>query len=239
MMRVLVLGVSLLFLSSSVEAQTDTDRRLQRASQVFSEIMAAPDRGIPRDLLERAHCVVIVPGMLKGAFVVGAQYGKGFAFCRSSRGIGWSNPAAVRMEGGSVGFQIGGQETDIIMLVMNPRGMDRLMTSRFTIGGDASAAAVPVGRTTQAQTDAMMTAELLTWSRSRGLFAGISLNGATLRPAEQDNKDLYGRELNTRQVLTTRLPTPESARPLLAQLSRFSFTTSGPTEADRQIQQQQ
>ncbi len=238
MMRVLVLGASLLLASSSVQAQTDTHERLQRASQVFSEVMAAPDSAIPENLLQSAHCAVIVPGMLKGAFVVGAQYGKGFAFCRSARGMGWSNPAAVRMEGGSFGLQIGGQETDIIMLVMNPRGMDRLMTSRFTIGADASAAAGPVGRTTQAQTDALMTAELLTWSRSRGLFAGVSLQGATLRPDQSDNRDLYGREMDTRQVFTTRQSTPAAARPLLSQLARYSFT-SGTTEADRQMQMQQ
>lgn len=238
MLRVLVLGASLLLVSSSVQAGTETHERLQRASEVFSEIMAAPDQGIPEELLRSAHCAVIVPGMLKGAVGIGVQYGKGFAFCRSSRGIGWSNPAAIRMEGGSFGLQLGGQETDIVMLVMNPRGMDRLMTSRFTIGADASAAAGPVGRTAEAKTDALMTAELLTWSRSRGLFAGISLAGATLRPDENDNRDLYGRKLTTREVFTTRLPTPQAARPLLAQLARFSFTPMGRAEADR-VQQQQ
>jgi SH3 domain-containing YSC84-like protein 1 len=231
-MRVLVLAVSLSLASSvALQAQrtpaaapatpTDTHERLVRASQIFSEVMAAPDSAIPEGLLQRAHCAIVVPGMLKGAIGIGGQYGKGFAFCRSSRGIGWSNPASIRMEGGSVGLQIGFQESDIVMLVMNPRGMGRLMSSRFTVGVDASAAAGPVGRHAKADTDALVTAELLTWARSRGVFAGVSLTGSTLRPDETDNRDLYGRTMDTREVFTTRLPTPAAARPLLSQLQRY------------------
>ena len=219
---------------SAQAAQTDTHKRLQEASAVFTEVMNTPESGIPQELLERAHCAVIVPGLKKGAFVVGAQYGKGFAFCRAARGQGWSNPAAVRVEGGSVGFQIGGQETDAVMLVMNPRGMQRLLESKFTIGGDASAAAGPVGRTLQAKTDAYLSAEILTWSRSRGLFAGVSLAGATLRPDESDNKDLYGREMATREIFMSKLPTPAEARPLITKLNRYKHVT-GATEADRVV----
>lgn len=234
-MRVFLFAVSLLAVSSfSAPAQTKTHERLNNASATFTEIMGAPDDAIPGDLLRRAHCAVIVPGLKKGAFVVGAQYGKGFALCRAARGQGWSNPAAVRLEGGSFGLQLGGQETDIFMLVMNPSGMNKLMSSKFTIGADASAAAGPVGRTAEAKTDAYLTAEILTWSRSRGLFAGISLAGSTVRPDENDNKDLYGRKMVTREVFMTKLPTPPQARPLLAKLNEYPHRT-GATEADRVV----
>ncbi len=136
---------------------------------------------------------MIVPGLKKGAFIVGAKYGKGFVSCRKGNGPGWSAPGSIRVEGGSFGLQIGGSETDVFMLVMNKKGMDRLLSTKFTLGGDASAAAGPVGRSTQAETDAAMTAEILTWSRSRGLFAGISLSGATLREDADWNTELYGR----------------------------------------------
>jgi SH3 domain-containing YSC84-like protein 1 len=239
-MRVLALAVSLSLASAfTLQAQTapptptDTHERLVRASQIFGEVMAAPDSAIPEDLLQRAHCAVIVPGMLEGAFIVGAQYGKGFAFCRARGGVGWSNPAAVRLEGGSFGLQIGFHENDVVMLVMNPRGMQRLMTSRFTIGVDGAATAGPIGRRATAMTDAMLTAEILTWARSRGVFAGISLTGSTLRPDETDNRDLYGRTMDTRAVFTTRLPTPAAARPLLAQLQRYPHHAAGVAEADR------
>src|ERR1700722_36757 len=152
-------------------ADKDTSRRLDEAAVTFSEIMSAPDKGIPHDLLDKAQCAVIVPGLKKGAFIVGAKYGKGFVSCRHGDGMGWSAPASVRVEGGSVGFQIGGSETDVFMLVMNKSGMNRLLSTKFTLGGDASVAGGPVGRSTQAETDAAMTAEILTWSRSRGLFA--------------------------------------------------------------------
>jgi lipid-binding SYLF domain-containing protein len=218
----------------SAQAQTKTNERLNDASGVFTEIMNTPDKGIPEDLLKRAHCAVIVPGMKKGAFVVGASYGKGFALCRSAHGQGWSNPAAVRLEGGSFGLQIGGQETDVVLLVMNPNGMKKLMSSKFTIGADASAAAGPVGRDVQAKTDAWMTAEILTWSRARGVFAGVSLAGSTLRPDEDDNKDLYGRKMTTREVLMTKQPTPPQAKPLLAKLNQYPHVT-GATEADRVV----
>src|SRR5712671_1384305 len=175
-------------------------KRLQESAAVFSEIMSAPDKGIPDELLEKAQCIVIVPGMKKGAFIVGGQYGKGFIECRRASGKGWSAPAAVKVEGGSFGFQIGGSETDAIMLVMNKRGAEKLLSSKFTLGADASVAAGPVGRSASADTDAKMQAEILTYSRSRGVFAGIALDGATLRPDKESNTELYGSGLTNKQI---------------------------------------
>jgi len=147
-------------------------KRLGEAAVVFSEIMATPDKGIPQDLLEKAHCIVIVPGLKTAAFLVGGKYGKGFLSCRNRDGEGWSAPAAVRIEGGSVGFQIGGSETDLIMLVMNQGGEGKLLSSKFTLGAEGSVAAGPVGRTATAQTDVQMKAEILSWSRSQGCLPG-------------------------------------------------------------------
>jgi lipid-binding SYLF domain-containing protein len=153
---------------------------------------------------------VIVPGLKKGAFIVGGQFGKGFISCRGANDRGWSAPAAIKMEGGSVGFQIGGSETDVILLVMNQRGADRLMQSQFTLGGEGEVAAGPVGRNASAQTDAKFTAEMLSWSRTRGVFAGIALKGSTLRSDKGENEVLYGKELDTREVVTGKvMPTPE------------------------------
>src|ERR1700704_2247718 len=159
-----------LFAAPSEKDRRETAKRLSEASSVLSEIMNAGDKGIPQDLLEKAQCAVIVPGLKKGAFIVGGQFGKGFISCRGAGDIGWSAPAAIKVEGGSVGFQIGGSETDVIMLVMNQRGADRLMQSEFTLGGEGEVAAGPVGRTASAQTDAKLSAEMLSWSRSRGVL---------------------------------------------------------------------
>jgi len=201
---------------------TDADKRLDAAAQVMSDIMGAPDKGIPRDLLAKAACVVIVPGVKKGAFIIGAKYGRGFIVCRKSGG-GWSAPAAVRVEGGSVGFQIGGSETDVVMLVMNEGAIDKLLSSKFTIGGDASATAGPVGRTASAATDAQLHAQLLTYSRARGLFAGVSLEGATLRPDDDANKDLYGKEhMSNKDIVTGTVDSPKSAARLMAVLNKYS-----------------
>jgi lipid-binding SYLF domain-containing protein len=203
-------------------ADNDAPSRLQAAAESLVEVMGTPDKAIPQDLLNKAQCVVIVPGLKKGAFIVGAKYGKGFVSCRNGDRVGWSAPGAVRVEGGSVGFQIGGSETDVFMLVMNKSGMNRLLSTKFTLGGDASVAAGPVGRDTQAQTDAAMTAEILTWSRQRGLFAGISLSGATLRPDEDWNKEMYGRNITNREVLTTNVPPPAAAAALIGELNKYS-----------------
>ncbi len=196
--------------------------RLDRAAEVFQEVMAAPDRGVPQDLLDKSACIVVVPGLKKGAFVIGAKFGRGFFACRAKSGTGWSAPAAIRVEGGSFGFQIGGSETDVIMLVMNQRGADRLLSSKFTLGGDASVAAGPVGRTATAETDAYMTAEILTYSRSRGLFAGISLSGATLRQDLDTNKALYGRTLQNKEIIGTGIAPPAAAKAFLTTLNKYS-----------------
>jgi lipid-binding SYLF domain-containing protein len=197
--------------------------RLGETAAVFSEIMAAPDKGIPQDLLEKAYCIVIVPSVKTGAFIVGAKYGKGYLSCRSGTGHGWSAPAAIRIEGGSVGFQIGASATDLIMLVKSERGADKLLQSKFTLGAEASVAAGPVGRTVTAQTDAQMHAEILSWSRSQGVFAGIALEGATLREDLDDNAALYGTKLENRYIVTSGTPPPESAAPLMNLLNTYSW----------------
>lgn len=199
-------------------AENETTERLQEAAVVVKQVMEAPDQGIPEDLVRDAHCAVVVPGMKKGAFIVGAKYGKGFLTCRKSPGGAWSAPAAIRVEGGSVGFQIGGSETDVILLVMNEEGEKSLMSSEFTMGGEGAVAAGPVGRHATAQTDAKFRAGMLSWSRSRGVFAGVALQGATLREDKDDNQQLYGRALTTEQVVHS-TPVPAAAQPLLSALT--------------------
>jgi lipid-binding SYLF domain-containing protein len=203
-------------------AENDSTRRVERAAEVFQDIMAAPDKGIPEDLLAKAHCIVIVPDLKKGAFIVGAKYGKGVVTCRAADGK-WSAPASIRVEGGSVGFQIGGEVTDVVMLVMNERGMDKLLGDKFTLGGEGEVAAGPVGRAASAQTDAKMTAEMLSYSRNKGLFAGVSLTGATLRPDQKDNEELYGKPLSNREILTSKMAPPPAASKLLAELNRYAM----------------
>ncbi len=206
----------------TTETKQDDVERLNEATQVFQEIMATPDKGIPQDLLDRAQCVIVVPGLKKGAFVVGAQYGKGYFSCRRGNRTGWTAPASVRVEGGSFGFQIGGSETDVVALIMNQRGEDRLLSSQFTVGGDASVAAGPVGRTASANTDAYMTAEILSWSRSRGVFAGLALQGATMREDLDDNQALYGRRLTNRDIIQGHVPVPAAAQGFVNVLTRYS-----------------
>src|SRR3984957_15813127 len=185
-------------------------KRLDAAATVFSEIMAAPDKGIPQEMLEHAHCIVIVPDLKTAGFIVGAKYGKGFLSCRSKVGPGWSAPGTIRIEGGSFGFQIGASSTDLIMLVMNARGADKLLASKFPLGAEGSVAAGPVGRTATAQTDVQMHADILSWSRSQGLFAGIALEGATLRQDLDDNASIYGHKLENRDIVTNGRPAPKS-----------------------------
>jgi lipid-binding SYLF domain-containing protein len=198
--------------------------RLSTSSEVLTEIMTAPDSGIPQELLEKSQCVVIVPGLKKAAFVVGGKYGRGFISCRSIASAGWSSPAGVKVEGGSFGFQIGGSETDVVMLVMNKRGSEKLLSSKFTLGADASVAAGPVGRSSAADTDLKLQAEILTWSRSRGVFAGIALNGATLRPDKDANKELYGSGLTNKQiVMGGKKRSPVAAAGLTANLNKYSL----------------
>lgn len=201
---------------------TEENKRLEAAATTLSEIMGTADKSIPQDLLDKAQCAVIVPGMKKGAFIIGGKYGKGYILCRKKTGVGWTGPASVRVEGGSIGLQIGGSETDVIMLVMNSRGVERLLSSKFTLGADASVAAGPVGRESSAQTDAKMTAEILSWSRARGVFAGISLQGATLRQDLDSNKALYGRTLQNKEIVVQELAGPAAAQPLISLLNKYS-----------------
>ena len=197
--------------------------RLNASTLVMKEIMATPDKSIPQDLLQSSQCIVIVPGVKKAAFIVGAEYGKGFILCRQASGINWSAPAAIMVEGGSFGFQIGGSETDAVMLVMNKGGVEKLLSSKFTLGGDASVAGGPVGRSSSANTDIQMRAEILSYSRSRGLFAGIALEGATLRPDEGTNKELYGSAVTNREIVTgTKTKKSAAGTNLTAALNKYS-----------------
>jgi len=217
------IGLTILTASALLAAtKDDVGKRLQESATVLSEVMSVPEKSIPQDLLEKANCVVIVPGMKKGAFIVGGKYGKGFMSCRKRGQAGWSAPGAVRIEGGSFGFQIGGSETDVILLVMNESGARRLLQSKFTLGAEGEIAGGPVGRDASAQTDAKMTAEILSYSRSRGLFAGVSLQGATLREDMDDNKAMYGEYMKSADIMT-RWPAPTAdAEPLLKLLKQYS-----------------
>jgi len=202
----------LMFGSAMSFAASDAIKRIDEAATVFHEINAAPDKGIPRDLMERAKCVAIIPGVKKGGFVVGAQYGKGVMTCRVANG--WSGPSTVRLEGGSIGAQIGGGESDVILVVLNDKGARKLMESKFTLGGEGAVMAGPVGRQASANTDALMTAEILSYARSRGAFAGITLNGSTLRPDNEDNEKIYGKAVDHKDILMGKVPRPEVATPL-------------------------
>lgn len=200
----------------------EVNKRISESAVVLSEIMGAGDKAIPDDLLGKAQCVGIVPNLKRAGFIVGAKYGKGIITCRTAGANGWSGPATVRIEGGSVGFQIGAGETDVVFIVMNKSGMNKLTEDKFTIGGDASAMAGPVGRSAEARTDAMMHAEILSYSRSRGVFAGVSLEGATLRPDKDDNAKIYGRPVSQREILEGATPAPASASALYSELNRWA-----------------
>lgn len=203
------------------EPKETTEKRMREAGAVLMELTSAPDKGIPHELLEKAQCVGVVPGLKRAGFLVGAEYGKGIVTCRTTGREGWSAPETIRIEGGSIGPQIGAGETDVVFVVMNQRGMDRLMADKFTVGADAAAMAGPIGRTGTAQTDAALHAEILSYSRSRGVFAGVTLNGATLRPDKDDNHAMYGADAGQHEILTGKFPVPASAAPLLDVLRTF------------------
>jgi len=198
------------------------DDRLDASADALTDMMRAADNGIPQDLIDKAHCVVVLPGMKKAGFIFGAEYGRGFAVCRRHGGVGWSAPAAMRSEGGSFGFQIGASDTDVVLLVMNDGGMKHLLSDKFSLGGDASVAAGPIGRDTSARTDAELQAEMLSYSRSHGIFAGISLTGATLRPDGDTNRELYGHDTTNHEILTGEFKTPAAARKFEHSLNRDS-----------------
>jgi SH3 domain-containing YSC84-like protein 1 len=208
---VLAIAGSMSTAALAADREIKVDDRLDSSADTLADMMHASDNGIPQDLIDKAHCVVVIPGMKKAGFIFGAEYGRGFAVCRRHDGVGWSAPAAMRSEGGSFGFQIGASDTDVVLLVMNDGGMKHLLSDKFTLGGDASIAAGPIGRTATAQTDAELQAEMLSYSRSHGLFVGISLTGATLRPDGDSNKELYGHDSTNREILTGEFKTPAAA----------------------------
>jgi lipid-binding SYLF domain-containing protein len=206
-------------------AQEKETQRLTDSYQVLRDVIGMPDEGIPRDLLNKAVCVIVVPSMKKGAFVVGASYGRGVMTCRSGEAFRgpWSAPAMFALEGASFGLQAGGQATDYVILVMNEKGAKSVMSSKVKLGGDASVAAGPVGRTTSAETDIVMNAEMLSWSRAKGVFAGISLEGSTIRSDDDANNNLYNRDLNAKQIiLQQEVKTPAAGRPLISLLNKTS-----------------
>lgn len=218
-MRLLCLLLTPCFL---LAASKETER-FREAAAVLKEVMSTPDKAIPKDLLQHAHCLAVIPGVKKGAFIVGASYGKGYLTCRAPGKSGWSAPATIRLEGASFGFQLGGSETDLIMVVMNARGADSLMKSRFTLGAGVQAAAGPVGRTSSAETDAAMRAEILSYSRARGLFAGASLQGVTFRADTDANKAIYKRELSTAEIVRDRkVKATPSGQIFVSTVARYS-----------------
>src|ERR1022692_4605871 len=220
LVTILAIAGSLGTVAFAADREIKIDDRLDASADTLVDMMRAADKGIPQELIDNARCVVVIPGMKKAGFIFGAKYGSGFAVCR--RQGGWSAPAAMRVEGGSVGFQIGASETDVVLLVMNDGGMKHVLSDKFTIGGEATAAAGPIGRNASAETDAMLNAEMLSYSRSRGLFAGISLEGATLRPDEETNRELYTRKATNREILTGDFKAPAAADKFEHRLNRES-----------------
>jgi SH3 domain-containing YSC84-like protein 1 len=203
---------------STDQTAVKASERAEAAATVLQEIFAAPDKGVPEDLLGSAKCAIVIPGMKKAGFVVGGRYGRGFATCRTASG--WSAPAPVFLGGGSFGAQIGGEAVDVVMLVMNDKGVQQLLSSKFKIGVDASAAAGPVGRSASADTNWKLKSELLTYSRAKGLFAGIELNGAEVKQDGDTTKELYGKEVPFNKILAGKVPVPAPARPFIAEIQK-------------------
>jgi lipid-binding SYLF domain-containing protein len=219
----LTLIASLCSFSLAADDQTKETKaadRVQAAADVLNDIQGAPDKGIPQEVLGSAECVAVVPSMLKGGFIVGAKYGRGLASCRTAKG--WSAPAFFVVTGGSVGFQIGGQAVDLVMLIMNQDGMKHLLSSQFALGADASVAAGPVGRHAEGNTDWKMRAEVLTYSRARGLFAGVSLNGAVVKQDKDSTREFYGRMVPFRTSLTGQIDPPAGANAFLTSLAKWA-----------------
>jgi SH3 domain-containing YSC84-like protein 1 len=237
--KTLVFASMGLIAAAGIYAQANKEQeRLENAGVVMQEIMNVPEN-IPQDVLEKAECVIVFPSVLKGAFVVGASYGRGAMVCRTGEHFKgpWGSPAMYALEGGSVGFQIGGQATDLVLLIMNPRGVSSILDSKVKLGGDASVAAGPVGRDASADTDAYMRSEVLSYSRSRGLFAGISLEGASLRPDDDATMDVYGQKFTAREiVMGGSVRIPPSGRHLVAVLEKHSpRNESKPASGSNQV----
>jgi lipid-binding SYLF domain-containing protein len=211
---------SLCFAADEPAKESKAADRVQAAADVLNEIQAAPDAGIPQEVLGSAECVAVVPSMLKGGFIVGAKYGRGLASCRTAKG--WSAPAFFVVTGGSFGFQIGGQAVDLVMLIMNQNGMKHLLSSEFALGADASVAAGPVGRHAEGNTDWKMRAEVLTYSRTRGLFAGLTLNGAQIKQDKDSTREFYGRMVPFKTSLTGEIDPPPAANAFLTTLAKWA-----------------
>lgn len=223
MKKALVLLVIVACTTMAVAAEDDRAKdveRIQAAGQVLNEIMSTPDKGIPEEIMSNAECVAVVPSMLKGAFIFGGEYGKGVASCRTASG--WSAPAFFVVGGGSFGLQIGGQAADLVLVIMNKQGMQRLLSSKFKIGANASAAAGPVGRHVEGNTDWKMRAEVLTYSRARGVFAGISLNGDVIKQDKDDTRAFYGRMVPFRTILTGNIAAPSDSGAFLQALGKYA-----------------
>jgi lipid-binding SYLF domain-containing protein len=206
---------------ASTQREADIDR-LQTSGVILEQIMSAPDRGIPDAIMNGAKCIAVVPSMLKASFVFGANYGKGVATCRT--GKGWSAPVFFKVEGGSFGFQAGGQASDLVLVIRTEDGMQHLLASKFKLGGDASAAAGPVGRDAQAMTDLTLRAQVLTYSRARGLFLGVAVNGAVIHQAEGDTQAFYRKPLGFRTILSGETPAPKEAEPFLTAVEKYAPT---------------
>jgi lipid-binding SYLF domain-containing protein len=206
------------------ETPTKAEDRLKAAATVIDEIQSAPDTGIPEEVLGSAECVAVVPSLLKGGFIVGARYGKGVATCRTPKG--WSAPAFFSIKGGSFGLQIGGQAVDLVMLIMNQDGMHNLLNSKFKLGADASVAAGPVGRHAAADTDWKLKAQVLSYSRARGAFAGLELSGAAIDQDKDSTREFYGRMVPFKTSLSGTIDAPENARPLLETLAKWAKTAA-------------
>jgi lipid-binding SYLF domain-containing protein len=215
-----VLSLSSVALAVDDPKESKAADRVQSSADVLNEIQSAPDSGVPQEILGRAECVAVVPSMLKGGFIVGAKYGRGVASCRTPKG--WSAPAFFLVEGGSFGFQIGGQAVDLVMLIMNNDGMQRLLSSQFTLGADASVAAGPVGRHAEGNTDWTMRAQVLTYSRARGVFAGATLNGAVMKQDKDSTREFYGHMVTFKAALTGEVEPPAPANPFLSSLSKWA-----------------
>ncbi len=221
-MKVLTGILAAAVLALPAMAQKDAASRLQAATTDLHEMMNASDNGVPQDLIAKASCVVVVPNLKSGGFIIGGQYGKGFFTCRKPSGVGWSAPGSVRLSGGKFGLLIGGKETDVIMLVMNKSGMEHLLSNKFQIGGEAAAAAGPVGRDASAMTDAQLHAEILTYSRSRGLFGGLDIGGSAVTEDDDSNRELYGSKISNKEILNSNPTVPAEAKPFIHELDRIS-----------------
>jgi lipid-binding SYLF domain-containing protein len=222
--RTLLLSAMIFVVASAAQ---DSDRaddiaRTQRSAQVFKEIMDTPDQGIPNDLLDRAKCIAIIPGDKKFAFILGGNYGRGVATCRTEHG--WSAPVFLALEGGSVGYQIGGSSTDIVMLFMNAHALNSLLSDKFKLGADASVAAGPVGRNASAATDLKLNAEVLSYSRAKGIFAGVSLNGAVVQADKSGDRAMYGESVDRQQIIHGKVPPPSSASGLIHEIDGYTHS---------------